>query len=448
MESDPYWLFTEFHQIFVRGMRNAIQHRLRSTYGDDWFHRAVLPAVSDTQRANLTAVLSNPAVDGSASLLDVGHFAHIVRWNHAAAFSDTFPEIDLVLGRLRFLVSMRNQWAHIPQDGMDLDRVVSATLAMQGILVALRCREALEVARLMNERNFDHHDDRSLDRAVVENERLGYEHETDVPVDEVSAAPLALWHTVQSYLVAEASMEPRDTLDSENEDLDSEVLVTVRVTNIAPASEDRPIVKFENVGLLVKPDRPGNGRYGLGTLAPGQIAERQFTLQPKEVAQFEYRIDGRLDTQTFFEVHQNGTLPIGIIRQVLDEFRERFEQIGISDPLTMALGSLEIVKPSMTLADASRVRQELQEVAQRIEEKRTVLGALYQEFFLDPESSLGAQVREVILLLEGLGARIQAVDDAIGATDLQEIKQAVENFEQLQMSVLRVEETIRNLLSS
>ncbi len=448
MGSDAYSLFTEFHRLFVRGVRQALRDRLQSAYGQDWFHRGVLIAVSEAQRTQLDMSLEKAVGEDWATLIDVGHFGRVVRWNHAAVFSDAFPEIDHALVRFRFLVAMRNEWAHIPAGDWSMDRVFSAISAMQSILVSLRCREALEVARLMNERDLSQSNDATLDQILVEADSTDDEQESVSTTDEFASANLGLWHTLQSYLVTEAFMVPVVSPDGPSDPLEGKVNVTVRVTNIAPASEDRPVIIFQNIRLSVKPDRGGNSRDGLGELIPGQMVERQYTLHAKEVAQFEYHVDGQVDTQRFFGIQQNGTLPVRTIRAVLDKFSERFDCISINEPLDQAVASLTAVNPTMTLTDAAKVRGELEQVAALIDEKRTALGDLSREFFLDRESSLGAQVREVVILLEGLGGMIRAVDEAISTTNLEEIKQAVENFEQSQMSVLQVQQTIRNLLST
>ena len=444
MRSDAYTLFTEFHRLFVQGVRQALQDRLQSAYGNDWFLRGVLNAVSDAQRTQLNHAFETATVDDQSELLDVGHFGRIVSWNHAAVFSGAFPEIDHALGRFRFLVAMRNEWAHIPAGDLSLDRVFSAISMMQSILVSLRCREALEVARLMNERDLSQPDPSYLDQLPIDGDPQEGHYEDDSFVDEATTAPLRLWHTLQSYLVTEASMASIGAGGGRTDPLDGEVLVTVRVTNTAPASEDRPVIWFKNVSLSVK---PGSHQDGLGDLRPGEVVKRQYTLHAKEVAQFEYSVDGRVDIERFFGIQQNGTLPTGIIREVLDSFSHKFDGIAINDPLDQAVSSLTAVSPDMTLADASSVRHELENIATLIDTKRDALGELFREFFLSRQSSLGSQVREVILLLEGLDARIRAVDEAISTTNLEEIRQAVENFEQSQMSVLQVQQTIRDLIS-
>ena len=441
MESDGYSLFTEFHRIYIQGIRNSLQERLSAAYGDDWFQRGVLPAVTDIQRANLTAALERAQAGGRATLLDAGHFGHIVSWNHAAVFAQTITEIDYTLRQFRFLAAMRNEWAHIPVDGLPMDRVVSAIQTMQALLVTLRCREALEIGRLMTQRNLGQSEATSIDLTP----NATSDEDNDIEVDTQTYASLGMWHTLRSYLVTDAFVTPFAPNDEHDNPSEGQVLVTVRVSNVAPASGDRPLIRFENVYLEVRPGGSGNA---LGTLEPGQTTETHFTLNTREIAHFEYNTVGQVDTRSFFGVQRNGGLPIEVVQPILNEFSARFEAIGIKEPLNQALESLAVVKPTMTLADASQVRRQLEQANSLIEEKRNALGQLFGEFYLDRESPLGASVREVVLLLEGLETSIRAVDEAIGQTDLEAIENAVIGLEQSQLSVLQVEETIRKMLTA
>ena len=447
METDGYALFTEFHRIYIRGIRRSFQERLEAVFGDDWFQRAVLPAVTDTQRTNLNAALEKGYPWDNATLLDAGHFGRIVRWNHAAVFAEIFTEIDHTLRQFRFLSAMRNDWAHIPSDDLPIARVVSAIQTMQALLVTLRCREALEIGRLMLDRNLGELEASSIVLPPSAMDSDDDDIGNDDGADTLTNPPLGLWHALRSYLVAEAFVSPASG---------EQVLVTVRVSNVAPASEDRPQIYFENVLLEAKPNRPaenpnrrgrGDSANHLGALGPGQSVERQFTLHDKEVAYFEYRVSAGVDTQRYFGIQQKGSLPAQVVRPILNEFSTRFEAIGVKEPLDQALSALTVVAPTMTLADAAQVRRELEHANLLIEERRNTLGQLFDEFFLDRESPLGASVREVVLLLEQLETRIRAVDNAIGQTDLEAIKRAVSGLEQSQLSVLQVEETIRKMLA-
>ena len=448
MEPDGYALFTEFHRIYIRGIRSSLRERLQGVFGDDWFQRAVLPAVTDVQRENLNVALGKWQPSDHATLLDAGHFGRIVSWNHAAAFAGIFTEIDYALRQFRFLAAMRNDWAHIPPDGLPMTRVVAAIQTMQALLVTLRCREALEIGRLMSQRNLGQ-SEAPLTDLIPDTTDSDYDgSDGDDRMDVLATEPLGLWHVLRAYLVAEAFIVPGPAHDRRGNPLEGQVQVTVRVSNVAPASEDRPHIRFERVNLAVRPDRQGDNRPELGTLEPGQTVERQFALYDKEVAHFEYQVTGRVDTREFFGIQQNGGLPTAVVRPILNEFSTRFEAIGIKEPLNQALASLTVVSPTMTLSEASQVRQELEQAGLLIEEKRNLLGYLSEEFYLDSESSLGTRVREVILLLEELEAKIQAVDAAIGQTNLEAIQLAVNGLEQLQLSVLQVEETIRGMLNT
>ena len=439
MDSDGYALFTEFHRIYMQGIRRSLRERLQGVFGDDWFQRAVLPAVTDIQRENLNVAMEKWRPSDHATLLDAGHFGRIVSWNHAAVFAGIFTEIDYTLRQFRFLAAMRNDWAHIPPDGLPMTRVVAAIQTMQALLVTLRCREALEIGRLMSQRNLEQ-SEAPLTDLIPDATDSDYDgSDGDDRMDVLAAEPLGLWHALRSYLVTEAFVASAISKDEQ-------VLVTVRVSNVAPASGDRPRIRFENVNLMVKPDRRGNSVYNLRVLEPGQTVDTQLTLSDKEIAHFEYWVSGQVDQQGFFEVQQNGSLPVEVVRPILNEFSTRFEAIGIKEPLNQALASLIVVSPTMTLSEASQVRQELEQAGLLIEEKRNLLGRLFEEFYLDRESSLGAPVREVILLLEELEAKIQAVDAAISQTNLEAIQLAVNGLEQLQLSVLQVEETIRKML--
>ena len=451
MESDAYSLFTESHRIYIQGVRRSIQERLSAAYGDDWFRRGVIPAVTPRQQENIQIALAKSSDDNVAGLLDPGHFGNVVRWNHAAVFADAFTEIDVILSKFREMAAIRNDWAHISPDALSPRRVAASIQAMREILVALRCREALEIDTLMAERNINQPDVPSLEPASTAMGSGELDDDDGSQIDEMAAVPLELWRALQSYLVAEAVVEEGPPTDRRGNVQEGQILVTVRVSNVAPASEDRPHICFQDVDLTVTGGRELEDRYrgnNVGTIEPGQTVERQFALYEKEVAQFEFQASGRVDVGRFFGTQQKGGLPAYIVRPILDDFRERFETIGIKEPLRRVMASLAIVQPAMTLAEAAQVRQELEQVPPLIAEKRAGLNDLFREFHLNREAPLGAQCREVGIYLQELGEKIQTVDDAIGTTNVEAIQQAVSGVEQLQLSVLQVEETIRKMLTA
>ena len=102
----------------------------------------------------------------------------------------------------------------------------------------------------------------------------------------------------------------------------------------------------------------------------------------------------------------------------------------------------------MTSAEASTVREELRQVQPLIEEKVAVVQELRREFHLTDQSTFGAQCHEFWLYLRDLGEKINAVDSAISDTDTNYIEQALNDLEQLQLSVMQLEETLRGCLIS
>lgn len=127
MASDGFGLFTDCHRLYVQGVRRALRERLESAHGDNWWERGVLPALTDDQRRDFDFLLSREPTTDLGTHLDTRHFARIVMRSHAAAFVDAFPGIDSVLSRFRFLASIRNEWAHIPEAGLPLPKVKSAS---------------------------------------------------------------------------------------------------------------------------------------------------------------------------------------------------------------------------------------------------------------------------------------------------------------------------------
>ena len=295
----------------------------------------------------------------------------------------------------------------------------------------------------------------------------------DVRFNELTTAPLALWQALQFYLTLHSFVEALD--DPTRGQTEELVTVIVRVSNVSPTGEDRPEVCFRNITLrssvpsryvalwswfpfssslgnmtLRSSDPPqGIDRcYGGVSLEPGESYEGQFVFYTKELVNVEFRVSGDLDIERFFRFRRRGDLPGEVVQPLLKELSERFEAIGIKEPLVRLLELITRVQPTMTLADAAQVREELEQVRSLISEKKESLNHLRGEFHLSRESSLGARCQEVGLLLEGLGAKIHAVDDAIGGTDLDAMKLAANDLEQLQLLLLQLEETIRTMLNA
>ena len=258
MESDGYSLFTECHRLYMQGIRHALHDRLESAYGDDWFQRGVLSAVPDYQRETIQTDLARWPAPEHVNHLDAAHFGHIVRRNHAAAFANVFPELDLTLAQFDRLRLMRNDWAHVVPESLPLQRAVSATQLMKEVLLKLGCLEAVDIAAILDERNLEQVENPMLESAS-QREHSDERRDGESP-EELPSQPVTLWHTLQGYLVAESHVERIETEEQRGQrGGGGQVQVTIRVSNIAPASEDRPEICFYR-GPVVGPVEPPRSR--------------------------------------------------------------------------------------------------------------------------------------------------------------------------------------------
>ena len=164
--------------------------------------------------------------------------------------------------------------------------------------------------------------------------------------------------------------------------------------------------------MSVPSSRRGREEVRLGELPSGQTVERQFELFSNEVAQFEYEVSGSVDQERYFRVQKKGGLPSNIVRPVLNAFAERFDVIGIKEPFNGALAAIADVQPTMSLADAARVRQELGQLLPTIDEKATAVNELSREFYLRKGSPLGIHCGEIASFIKDLGSKLQAVDES------------------------------------
>jgi hypothetical protein len=353
----------------------------------------------------------------------------VIQRNHAAAFADVFPDIDRTLRQLRFVARIRNEWAHVPPEGLVSETTTRAIETMTGLLASLNCREALEVDDL-KKRQPSEIAQAMGDAPANEAEPLNDEESIDIPT--------GLWHELQRYLALDFSVV--DTAD----DSSNKTQVTVRVSNVAPVGEGRPEVQFQTVNLTVM--SAGNQRStNLGALAPGQAVEREFNFHPKQLASVAFEVTGSVDFARLFRFHRSRGLPTSVVNPLLQEFAQRFADIQIDEPLNMALDAVRSVGPEMTLADARRVRQDLEQTNLLIVEKEAALQSLFRDYHLNKQTRLGAHCHEVWQLFREVGIRIQAVDSAIGGTDPDAATQAVTSLEELKLAVLQLEETTRSM---
>ena len=448
MEQDAYEIFTRAHRVYIKGIRAGLAECLRSAYGADWWERGVISAIGDNQRENLERDLQKGAPEDITELLDTAHFARIVGRNHAAAFAKQFTNVDYAMRLFSHLSVKRNEWAHVLDGQWTVPNIMQSVQAMREILISLRRREALEIHQMFQD---------SLDHQVSIPEEVLNVPEDPPPATEDDNYPLpadyallGFWRTLESYLVVESNVQPaRD--EEQNEGL---VRVLVRVTNTAPASEGRPDITFRKVRLELTGaknlGRRGKERAGVewDGLRPGQTETSEFIVAAKGLASIELHVDGQVDHDRLLRVQQRNTLPEEVVTPLLEQISIQFEGVGIEEALAKVVETATRIQPDMPFGEVSALRNELGQLKLLITQKCEALDALFGEYHFTEESPLGSPILEVILLLREMETKkIDEMDRAISQTDMESIRAVARDFEQLQISVLRARETIRQRMT-
>ena len=445
MEQGAYEIFTRAHRLYIKGIRAGLAECLKSAYGSDWWENGVLPALGDTQRENLERDRRKVTPKDIAQLLDTTHFPRIVERNHAAAFANHITNLDYTLRLFSHLSARRNEWAHVQDGQWTVQNIMQSVQAMREILTLLRRKEALEIQQMFHD---------SLDQQVrIPDEALnvpedptlaGDEDEYPLPADY---ALLGFWRTLESYLVVESSVLPA----SDEENNKGLIRISVRVTNTAPASEGRPHVTFRDVRLeLTGLNGRGRGHANTGwqELEPGQTESREFTVAAKGLASIEFHTYGHVDQDRLLRVQHRSSLPEDVVTPLLKQISTQFSGIGIDETLSIIVETVNRIQADMPFAEVSARRNELKQFKLIITEQREALGSLFGEYHFARESRLGTPFREVILLLEELEKKkLDEMDAAISGTDMESIRAAADDIEQLQISVLRARDTIRQRMS-
>ena len=432
MVTDPYMFFTDSHRLYVQGLRRTIQERLSAVFGDSWWEEGVERALPPDQLERLRLEMGRNHGRDRIRLLDDSHFGSIITKNHNKAFPGSFSDSVRVFKEFRQLTQLRNEWAHV-QD-MPIPRVRQAAELMKHILASLQCEEALQIERMEEEFSATHAS-QPVEELI---EGASYTDDGDtVDSRTMPVTPLELWNQLQSYLILEKSVES----DGEH---DGQVSVTLKVHNAAPDSPDWPSVHFKSVHVSAS----GQTQHSVGSLGPGETIEVGFSFHSKQLLSIEFEVSGEIDIDKLSTFRRTSNLPSELIIPLQQEFVSQLNSIGIKDFIGDALNDFNAITPDITLADIAKVRAKLQVQSEDIDTKRDALVGLMKEFRLDRNSRLGARTREIILALNEFNSKLEALNDAIGRTDIELIKEAVHDLEQVQLAVLRVEGAVREMTAS
>ena len=433
MTDDPYILFTQCHRLYVQGVRRALRERLEKEYGGNWWSDGVLGALSDERRDAVARLVERDPGRSLESHLDSAHFGGIVGVR-PAAFSDAFGDTRAAFNQFRHLARMRNEWAHV-QD-MPSARVIFAIETMRSVLASLRQSEALEVDRLS--RNLaGETKDMAVDETMEERLADGADApDDDYELDDVALPTSAFWKQLQSCLSINTSV----TIDA-----DDNAIIAVDVSNTAMTGEGLPPVWFNSIEIHANNVSPMRRNRHANNLGPGQSFSVQYTCPRNALATAGFSVSGNLDMGRFFHFSRPGVLSSEIVAPILDEFFERFEALDIKAPFEKALETISAVSPSMTVGDLLSVRPELERIKLLVGDKSNGMEALFRDFHLNGEYSLGKECSEIWGYFSQVTEQIANAENAIGNVNLEAIAQVARNLEQIQLAVLRIEDAVKNM---
>jgi hypothetical protein len=444
----------------VQGVREAIRDRLVDVFGDEWWEKGVEYALQGQLLNALREMVEKNPNHDRHQFIETSHFAWIIVKHHNEVFSDAFSDTVRAFNDLRWLNELRNEWAH--RYDIAPARAIQASNIMKSVLASLRREEALEIERMGQEFVVDTKEQEDEAAPTYH----GLEHH-GVAISEKAIATLEAFRNLQSYLVMDKSV----TLCAVGGKDHAEVTITVQ--NTAPSNIGGPLVYFNLVVVTYLRSQSSNlrevvtgtsGSFGdiydllngrmnrsegilqLGPLRPGETSEATFSLPVKKLLEVELEVIGVIDSNRLLSFHHTTTLPAEFLGPIQQEFIDRLESVGVREFVNNALEQIVSLDSSMTLSQIATVREEIKAYSSKSTEKRNALAALTGDYGLSRESTIGSRLREIILTLVEFEEKLTALDHAIGQTDLELILATAQNLRQVQLAVIRLEDTLRDMV--
>lgn len=452
MKQEENTLFSACHWLYVQGVRIAMRERLENAHGAAWWANGVIAAMShqEAHRKFLEHRSEQVSPDDWGELLDTPHFAAIVAHNYSTAFADAFNNSLDAFRDLQSIARARNRWAHVQR--MPFPNTLAAIEMMRIILASLRRREALDIQKMRDTFLQEISGVVSAEESEEVEDMIQAEDDIEegYALDDQGSPLFSSWHELRSYLTIDTEVESGADTPSET------VLVTVRVSNTAPASPDLPKVRFVGVKLNV-PSGSINDRLGtrreydrdFGVMEPGQSFEEEFTFPRKRITAVNFSVYGQIDVDSLFNFRQKSGLPTEVVKQVLDEFVEGFQGLEVKEFVERSLAAMSAAGSEMTMQQAATLRKEIEDIRPILDEKMQSLHKLVQVFGFnvkDEQSNnypLEHECAEILRLLREFGGNLLKLDKAIGETDVDLIQQSVNGLEQQQLAIMRLENAIK-----
>ena len=438
MELDAFDLFGRCHRIYVQAMRRVIRNRLEEHYGKDWWTNGVLAAFWDDWPKQLDEEAKRRGLPDYQEILDTRHFGYILTRQNHTLFQREFPDTARAFKRFQEINAVRNGWAHV-QD-VSTGHLYQASNTIKDILAALNLREALEVERLrgmaMNDRA-NRIEEEPIEGIVLEGESIVANSPLTEPIDS--------WKRLSSYLRIEQEITYQDIPEGRI------ARVTVTLRNIAPASENDPQVIFRDVILRDMGARRSNTReaalatWGIGDLEPGESKEAEIEIPWQKLAEFDLHTSGRIDGAALLNFRNSIDLAREAATDLRQRFAELFKEINIEGLVTEVMETLSAIDETASMIQIREARGTIKDFSSRASTAVRDFNRLGSNYGLRQESPILARLTELQDALKGFEAIMQRIDEALGESDPEKLREIQASLQDAQLAVLRVESELRSV---
>ena len=432
---DSHVLLTQALVPYVNGMRRFIAEDLQKALGEHWWPAGVLGVFDEDRKRRLEEEVQRHPARALELSLDVAHFPHIIGANLGSALPHTFMNRFDAFGRMRRIVHVRNQWAH--QHEIAFPAALIAAGYMKDVLLELNQPEAVRIDRLIK--------DYAIEPMAVAEEEAMYTIEPSIDADDLDlgelrervSTPTRLWRELRNYLPVETRVEMPEDVDA------GEAKVTIRVYNTAPSNSDEPEIHFRNVSITVE-GVDARGRNGHSfDVGPGQEHVVVYTFPPRQAISLSLNVSGEVDAERFFQFRTSTNVPTEVIAGIRQEFNEWLSALELEVFVNDLEASVAGFHKDIPLSELQSRRMALRQRVGELKNKQEDLEKLYSHFQLRGGSPLADRMKGLAKDLIELGNRIEKLDGAMGATDLEQIEGAVAGVREVQLSILRVEAAVR-----
>lgn len=434
-------LFAGCHWLYLTGMRSAIRERLVALDGNRWWTYGIMRGMQGdgVMLTPMEKLLRDrPSLAGDVEALDTAAIRQILYWNYERAFNGLLGSKQRAYNQLGRITGVRNNWAHGRR--FTASQMLYALDIMIDALAMMNRGEAMEI-KDMKAQYAVTMDGRAIDEEceeIVDGEDDAEADDIRDVRDSAVASWRDVWGDLRDLLAFETKIEER-------EDNRGQMVVNVRVTNVAETYEDLPNVRFLDIRVGV-----GNASIAhASVLEPGQAVEGRHTCLPTEVAGVRFVIEAWIDKDSMLQVRQLGHFPAALIDSALEAFVADFDKLGMGSFLETCAAYMDRFGAEMTFAEASEARGEIDAIVDMCGAKLKSLGELSRTYGLGLNESakrghpFGEDCADIVKLVAEFRNNLQGLDDAIGATDMALVEGVVEGLRQQQLAVMRLEAGIR-----